>query len=160
MRISSIFRINTLPQGLLIVSSPCLEILSEPNRKDPIIVKHLREYNSLRNIQLDTNPNIKISAINFIVNNFEDLILEFLISNVVLFKDNNVMEHPHLAVDEINRLNYRSREQVCYHYFTTVIYVVIACIMGLTKQVDNADTVREFLKHHSHCVSTSNENKL
>ena len=101
-----------------------------------------------------------MSAINYIVDNFEDLILKFLISNVVLFKDDNVMEHPHLAVDEINRLNYRSKEQVRYYYFTTVTYVVIAYIMGLTKQVDNADAVREFLKSHSHCVSTSNENKL
>lgn len=147
-------------QGLLIVSSPCLEILSEPHRKDPITVKHLREYKSLRNTQLDTDPNIKMSAINYIVENFEDLILEFLISNVALYKDNNVMEHPHLAIDEINRLNYRSKEQVCYRYFTTVIYVVIACIMGLTKQVDNANVVLEFLKIHSHRVSTSNTYKL
>ena len=42
--------LNDETSAMLLVSSPCIEIISDPNRKAPIIVNHLKEYKSERNI--------------------------------------------------------------------------------------------------------------
>ena len=68
------------------------------------------------------------------------------------------MEHPRLVVDKINkmndRINYKNEKgkiitECFYRYFTTVIYVFIAYINGLTIQIDNYDIVYNFFKEQS-----------
>ena len=135
-------------QGLLIISSPCLEIISEPERKDPIKVTHLKEYKKQRNIYLDNNVMVRKNAMDYIIENFETLISIFLESNTVLFSEENTMEHPRLAVEEVNKRNIRQKSGVCYTYFTSVIYVIVGYVMGLTKQINNSESIKEFLLTH------------
>ena len=54
------------------------------------------------------------------------------------------MEHPYSIIKKINSENIRNKDEVIYRYFTTVVYVAIANIHGLTKMIDNYDNVRKF----------------
>lgn len=56
------------------------------------------------------------------------------------------MEHPRLIIEMINRHNIRTDSYVKYRYFTTVLYVVIANIFGLTKEIENYEVVERFLR--------------
>ena len=67
----------------------------------------------------------------------------------------NVMEHPHLLLPKINELNDRTYINddyipVVYRYFTTTVYVCIAYIKGLTKQIENSDEVINFFESQKH----------
>lgn len=61
------------------------------------------------------------------------------------FDELNILEHPGLVIEKINKENFRSEDQVIYRYFTTVLYVALAYICGKTKQIENYLEVREFL---------------
>lgn len=137
--------------GLLIISSPCIEILSEPDRVEEINVGHLSEYKSERIAWVQNKTNNSVE--NYIINNFEDLILAFLRQNTKESGSNNVMEHPEFVLQQINLLNERTYinqdlQPVLYRYFTTTLYVCIAYILGLTKEVDNSKIVEDFFLNH------------
>ena len=63
------------------------------------------------------------------------------------------MEHPRLIIDYINKYNERvnyskdtgDESYVIYRYFTTVVYVFIAYINGLVREIDNYDIVYQWL---------------
>ena len=137
--------------GLLLLSSPCIEVMVDKERKSDLMVTHLKEYK----IELNTkyNKEYKCSAKQFIVKNFESLALYYLEKNVEELHCKNVMEHPALILSKINELNERTfvssdNQPVHYRYFTTVIYVCIAYIYGLTKEAENAGEVKKFLLAH------------
>ena len=137
--------------GLLILSSPCIEILSEPDRVEKIQVQHLKEYKRERTawIQSITSDSVE----HYIINNFEDLILAFLKKNSEESGSNNVMDHPEYVLKQINSLNERTYinndlQPVLYRYFTTTLYVCIAYILDLTKEVDNSKIVEDFFLSH------------
>lgn len=137
--------------GLLILSSPCIEILSEPNRVLEINVEHLEEYKKER--KKWAQDNISDSVEHYIVNNFENLILAFLKQNCEESGSNNVMEHPDYVLQQINLLNERTYinddlQPVLYRYFTTTLYVCIAYMLGLTKEIDNSKIVEDFFLSH------------
>ena len=48
----------------------------------------------------------------------------------------------------VNELNTRSEEEVLYRYFTTVVYVLIACIFGFNAEIDSYQRLRDFLLSH------------
>ena len=127
--------------GMLLVSSPCLEVISEPDRKDELIIhEHIKEYKRVVNTRYN-------GAIQYVINNFESLVIQFLDRNRNEFDENNVIEHPRLVVDKINKSNIRNEDgSAVYRYFTTVIYVAIAYIKGLTAKVDNYRDVRSFFE--------------
>ncbi len=133
--------------GLLILSSPCIEILSEPNRKDIIKVNHLSEYKSERKKWVQDNFSNSVEY--YIINNFEDLVLSFLAKNCEESGSNNIMEHPEFVLKQINTFNERTYvnndlQPVLYRYFTTTLYVCIAYILGLTKEIENSQKVADF----------------
>lgn len=137
--------------GLLILSSPCIEILSEPNRNNELHVNHLCEYKTERKawVQKETSDSVE----HYIINNFEDLILKFLRQNCEESGSNNVMEHPEFVLKQINLFNDRTYitrdlQPVLYRYFTTTLYVCIAYILGLTKEIENSKLVEEFFLSH------------
>ena len=137
--------------GLLILSSPCIEILSEPNRREVLHVNHLTEYKKERKTWVQDNYSYSIES--YIVNHFEDLVLAFLKKNCEESGSDNVMEHPEFVLNQINAYNertYVSRDlqPVLYRYFTTTLYVCIAYILGLTKEIDNSAKVAEFFSSH------------
>ena len=140
--------------GLLLLSSPCIEILSEPNRVLEIKVEHLEEYKKERKKWVQDN--ISDSVEHYIVNNFENLILAFLKQNCEESGSNNVMEHPDYVLQQINLQNERTYinkdlQPVLYRYFTTTLYVCIAYMLGLTKEIENSHIVADFfLKHQNH----------
>lgn len=143
--------------GLLILSSPCIEILSEPNRTEELRVNNLTEYKKERKawVQNETSNSVE----NYIINNFEDLIINFLRKNREDFHSNDVMEHPEFVLKQINLLNDRTYitndlQPVIYRYFTTTLYVCIAYILGLTKEFDNSKIVEDFFLSHKKTALT------
>lgn len=137
--------------GLLILSSPCIEILSEPNRDKELRAQHLDEYKQERKeyVQGITSDSVE----HYIINHFEELILAFLKQNCEESGRKNVMEHPEYVLKQINILNDRTYinndlQPVIYRYFTTTLYVCIAYILGLTKEIDNSEIVEEFFLSH------------
>ncbi len=137
--------------GLLILSSPCIEILSEPDRTDVLNVNHLSEYKKERKKWVQDNYSYSIE--NYMVNNFENLVLAFLKKNCEESGSDNVMEHPAFILKQINAYNVRTYvskdlQPVLYRYFTTTLYVCIAYILGLTKDIDNSQKVAEFFSSH------------
>ena len=137
--------------GLLILSSPCIEILSEPGRKDILKANHLSEYKKERKKWVQDNYSYSIER--YIIDNFEDLVLAFLAKNCEDSGSNNVMEHPEFVLRQINAFNdrtYISKElqPVVFRYFTTTLYVCIAYILGLTKEIDNGQIVADFFSSH------------
>ncbi len=61
------------------------------------------------------------------------------------------MEHPQLIINMINKLNIRklnkdNQVHFYYRYFSTVIYVCVAFILGLTKEEENVEILKKFLK--------------
>lgn len=146
--------------GLLLVSSPCIEILSEPGRTVPIDVDHLSTYKRERNSFVNNTLHYGKNAIDYIADNFEKLALFFLDQNYREFDEPNIMEHPHLIIDKINEKNIRTPDHVVYKYFTTVIYVVLACILGLTREIDNYGIVKSYFekKHRDSRCKTDVDN--
>lgn len=134
--------------GLLLVSSPCIEIMSEPGRTEILETEHLSSYNKERNKYFNDEMKLGNGTIQYIANNFEKLALQFLRQNYREFNEPNVMEHPRLVVDMVNRKNNRTETVVVYRYFTTVLYVLLANIFGLTKQIENVGTVESFLSEN------------
>ena len=133
--------------GLLLVSSPCIEILSEPNRTNELCVDHLEEYKAERRAWVQEKTSNSVEK--YIVKNFETLILSFLRKNCEESGSNNVMDHPEFVLQQINTKNERTfisddEQPVRYRYFTTTLYVCIAYILGLTKEIDNSDTIANF----------------
>ena len=59
------------------------------------------------------------------------------------------MNHPSEIIDYINRFNIRDNEKhyVVYRYFSTVVYCVLAYVLGLTIEIDNYDIVKNYLKN-------------
>lgn len=132
--------------GMLLVSSPCIEVIYEPNRTSELKVAHLTEYKHMLN--KDSQSLHNKSALNYILENFDELMLKFIDKNYNESGLTNVIEHPQYVIDKINACNDRTEEEVIYRYFTTVIYVCIAYMKGLVKQIDNIDIVKQFFQEH------------
>ena len=141
--------------GLLLVSSPCIEVLCDLDNK--IIGKKKfydlsKEYKGCLNSFFDKNYHCNVWE--HISNNFFELLLKALEKNYNDFKEKNIMEHPHLVIEKINekniRKNYKSGDKTiteCYfEYFTTVVYVFIAFIFGLTNEINNYSKVKDFFE--------------
>lgn len=144
-------KFNDESEGLLLVSSPCIEVLADvcTNRGETKF-NHLKEYKALINVELEKK--YKCNCTKYIIEHFDELALFYLEKNTNDFKENNVMEHPKLVIDKINKLNDRvngpdeENTYVIYRYFTTVVYVLIACLKKLNVQIDNAVLLKAFFK--------------
>lgn len=130
---------------LLLISSPCIEILSEPGRTGELRVKHLKEYKTERNNYFSDRLRLGINTEEYISRNFEEPAVYYLDQNYRDFNDSNVMNHPEKVIRKVNEINIRSDDEVLYRYFTTVVYVLIACIFGFNSDFDNYLRLREFL---------------
>lgn len=131
--------------GMLLLSSPCIEVIADYKRdRKEEKYYHLGEYK--KQINEFYNGQTK----KYIVDNFENIMLYFLDKNFNDFKEPNIMEHPRLVVQMINKYNDRVNKQnkndsyVIYRYFSTVIYVAIAAANSLTKEINNYLTVKNF----------------
>lgn len=133
--------------GMLLLSSPCIEVLGDYDiQREPTKFFHLGEYKKEINLQHNGQ------TLNYIKDNFESIMLYFLAKNRSDFDEPNIMEHPRLIVDWINRLNERvnlsdkEKSYVVYRYYSTVVYVAIASAKSLTKEIDNYESVRLFFE--------------
>ena len=52
------------------------------------------------------------------------------------------------TADKTNTFINKDLQPVLYRYFTTTLYVCIAYILGLTKEIDNSEIVEEFFLSH------------
>ncbi len=135
--------------GLLLLSSPCIEVLGDIGRNEPLKVEHLSKYKTEQNLIHEAKD--KKHTRDYIIDNFESLVCYYLDKNVQESGDKNIMNHPDFVLGKINELNERkfiSRDYmpVDYRYFTTVVYVCIAYIMGLTKEFDNYTIVKKYFE--------------
>ena len=141
--------------GLLLLSSPCLEVLGDfgevKSIKRPFKCKRVKEYKKKLNIYYNTVVKCN-STINFIIDNFEECALYYLDKNFKEFNCSNIMEHPELVKDKINDENIRSDSELEFRYFTTVVYVCVSYILGLTKQIENYDIVRKYFEESNRKV--------
>ncbi|HHU28944.1 TPA: hypothetical protein GXZ54_07290, partial [bacterium] len=48
--------------------------------------------------------------------------------------------------------NIRSDSELEFRYFTTVVYVCVSYILGLTKQIENYDIVRKYFEESNRKV--------
>lgn len=143
-------KFNDESSGLLLLNSPCLEVLSDTGIKEDYFIKcnHLTEYKSRLNVYHEKHGNINLKE--YIKNNFNKIILYFLDQNTKEFNEHNIMNHPFLVKEEINKKNIRynfkdkNKSYVLYRYFTTVLYVSIAYSKKLVYDIDNYDIVRKF----------------
>ncbi len=133
-------KFNNENEGLLLVSSPCIEVMADYGREKELEIKeHVKEYKK------ELNRRYPNGALQYIIGNFESLAIKFLDQNRKDFNEENIMNHPQLVVDAINSLNTRNADgSALYRYFTTVIYVAIAYLHGLTREISNYSAVREF----------------
>lgn len=148
-------KFNDESTGMLLLSSPCIEVLGDYNhdRKESKY-NHLYQYKKELNNYYQKN---KTDLISYIIDNFEELSLYYLKKNKDDFNENNIMEHPRLVIDYINKYNERvnyskdseDESYVIYRYFTTVVYVFIAYINGLVREIDNYDIVYQWLLKRS-----------
>lgn len=148
---SAFNKFNNEQSGLLLVSSPCIEVLANKNEiiTEEISGTHLSKVYKNK-INEHINQKYHMTFEKYIIENFERLALIYLEKNVNDFNSQNIMEHPQLVISKINELNMRrlTSENVVefkYRYFTTVIYVCFAYVLGLTKEIDNANILKEFL---------------
>lgn len=132
--------------GMLLLSSPCIEVIADYNHnRGESKYFHLKEYKA------DINAHYKGQTMTLIYNKFDELLLYYLDKNFSEFRESNVMEHPRIIVNLINKFNDRINceneedSYVIYRYFSTVIYVAIAYANGLTKEIDNYEKVKSFL---------------
>lgn len=131
--------------GMLLLSSPCIEVLADFNRK-----RGCEKYSRLSEYKSEINNHYNGHTKEYINENFDEIMLFFLEKNYKDFKENNIMEHPRLIIDKINQYNERVNckdkkfSYVIYRYFSTVVYVAIANALSLTKDIDNYDKVRNF----------------
>ena len=141
------FRILNNPQdGLLLLSNPCIEVLADqvqiPNKW-----RKLTEYKGSIHENLSLG---KVKLAGYIKENFNELMIQFIERNCIEFNEPNVSEHPNRLVDKIlqtNRLQPEDNIKYLYiEYYSTVIYVMIADIQGLTRKIDNATELIEFFK--------------
>ena len=137
--------------GMLLVSSPCIEVLSQPYRTEELSVEHLTEYKKQLNVAFAESD--KKSAKQYIIDNFNSLILQFIDMNTRDSGLQDVMQHPAFVVEEINKQNTRTYVSkdvipVKYRYFTTVVYVCIAYMLGLTKEFENVEQVKQFFQQY------------
>ena len=138
--------------GMLLLSSPCIEVLGEYDLNRVVKYNHLKQYKKELNIYYSDKN--KMSTEEFIIKNFEKLCIIFLKKNHDEFNEDNIMEHPEMIIDSINKYNERinfsgedkNKSYVIYRYFTTVVYVFIAYINGLTRKIDNYNDVLSFFK--------------
>ncbi len=133
--------------GWLIVSNPCIEVLA-----DKLLELHdgkSSEYKKIIQGFLQKNNGNKRSIQNYIKENIEDLLIFHIQKNVDRFQNTNILEHPDKAIDEIirtNKMNENPEENgQRFEYLITVLYVIFAEIMELTKQVDNSQIVIDYL---------------
>lgn len=147
-------KFNDESSGMLLLSSPCIEVLGDYNHnRDELKYNHLKEYKAELNKYYEK---FKTNITEYIINNFEELCLYYLTLNKNEFNEDNILEHPRLIINNINkyndRINYsydKDKSYVIYRYFTTVIYVFIAYINGLTKEIDNYSIVKSWFESKS-----------
>ena len=94
-------KFNNESDGMLLLNSPCLEVLADTNfdenREEKF--KHLREYKRKLNKYHESSGNV--NSMNYIINHFDEIMLHFLELNRKEFNENNIMEHPSIESNNI-----------------------------------------------------------
>lgn len=128
--------------GLLLLSSPCIEVLGSFDDNMEFQGAHLTQYKKVLNLHYQG-----IGVEQYIINNFYKCLLHFLEKNYYDFNDLNIMNHPYEIIEYINKNNKRNIQDntVYYRYFSTVVYCAIAFVLGYTRQIENYYDFKKFL---------------
>ena len=137
--------------GLLILSCPCIEALAEVNYDRIFEGSSFKAYKAILNVFHEKNN--KMNALDYIVNNFNKIMINYLDKNCKEFDEHNIMEHPKKIIEFDRKYNMRTGSTkddfyLYIRYYSTVIYVIIATIKKLTVEIDNYKVVRDFFKKY------------
>ena len=146
------FKFNDSSEGLLILSAPCIEALGEFD------VNFIYEDSSFENYKTRLNQHYQdiygMNTKEYIQCNFNKLILESLIHNKDTFEKenekwnvNNVVMHPQYLLEIHKKFNScfggcEENYKVCIRYYATIIYVVIAYLKRLEREISNLDILK------------------
>lgn len=143
----------TSPQeGELLLSNPCIEVIAEKDF-DYVHDNHSSFYKKrIKKILTDEKyrsiEGVKLIE-SYVCENFEDLMINHIKRNCEVFETNNVNEHPSKLIEHVMSTNIidEEKEFFRFYYLSTVIYVAIADLEGLTKDIDNANNVIEYFEN-------------
>lgn len=129
--------------GLILLSSPCIEVLGSYDDDFEFQGEHLTQYKKELN-----NHYQGIGVEQYIIDNFYMCLLHFLKKNYSDFNDSNIMNHPYEIIEYINEYNKRNPvdNTVYYRYFSTVVYCAIAFVLGYTREIENYFPFKTFLE--------------
>lgn len=149
-------KFNDSSEGLLILSAPCIEALGEFDFDFIYEDKSFENYKTRLNQYYQDNYGMNTKE--YIQCNFNKLILESLIRNKDSFEKeneewdvNNVVLHPQYLLETYRKYNncYGNCEddyKVVIRYYATIIYVVIAYLKRLEREVSNLDILKKYLE--------------
>ncbi len=137
---------NNSQEGLLILSNPCLEVIADDTFNEYSGVPRL--YKEIVRNQIKIRKKLKSFSendlIQYINENIFSLLKLHLNRNIRKYGSKNVLEH----IDECQKdilQNIISQNSYYYKKIFTTIYVIIAEIFGITKQIENSDLLNNKL---------------
>lgn len=149
-------KFNDSSEGLLILSVPCIEALGEFD------FDFIYENSSFENYKTRLNQHYQdiygMNTKEYIQCNFNKLILESLIHNKETFeKENeewevdNIVMHPQYLLEIYKKYNNcfgdcEENYKVCIRYYATIIYVVIAYLKRLEREISNLEILKKYLE--------------
>lgn len=137
-------------QGILLLSTPCIEVLGDEEQDEFRCLK-FRDYKAKLNTYHHNKD--KCNVEDYIKQRFNELLIHFIKKNTSEFNETNIMMHPQEIIKHHNKTNviYSEKEgkQSTIRYYSTVIYVAIAYMLGLTREIDNSQVV---LRHFENII--------
>ncbi len=147
----SLYSLLPTPEnGLLLPSNPCIEAIGDTYNFTCHVEQHVREYKKLLDYCFSSDPkagkerNYHADLCINIISHLKRL----LIKNTETFQDQNVLDHPGLFVERVSTTNSGDpdRTNLYFDYLSTVLYVSIAYVFGITKREENACDLLYFLE--------------
>ncbi len=148
-RFSSIIPNFCTPQeGLVLLSNPCIEVIADEeyliHNDKPSLYKGVVRQQVLSKNKMNQND----SLLSYIINNVLDLFIEQIKRNIVFFSSNDVIDHVLSSYSKIgtNQFSFNPNSY-SYTKLFTVIYVVLADIFDVSRELDNAELlIKEIMK--------------
>lgn len=147
-------RFNDSSTGLLILSSPCFEVIAPYSNDLPYESNSFKNFKSLKSTYYSNNYHI--STKDYIKYNFNELLIYHLKNNrdkynIEAFQEvDDLTYHPEYIVLLSNKYNIREGSdelsyKVNYTYFSSILYVVLLYLFDFARYTDSYTKLLDFL---------------
>ena len=135
----------------MLLSNPCIEVIAENDFKYTHIGHSSQYKKRLKRLITESNyqPRQGMKLIDsYICDHFEDFMNCHIKRNCDFFKTTNIVDHPDRLINYVMSTNIPNEcvDLFEFHYLSTVIYVAIAELEGLTREEDNAQRVIDYFE--------------